>query len=389
MAKQICSEAQQLAQDACVKHSRRPKLVVITVGSCALGKTHPDGQKRLQLFAPNDRSWFSKSETGFVHGIDVHEVDMPEETSTSELLRELIKHRDADGIQLMRPLPEAINFDKAIAAISLAQDVDGLHFGRIGSSPPATVAGILKILESYDVCLKGSHAVVIGRSELLGQPLAKFLLAHGATVTLTHSETENLGSICSAADLIACCVGSPRILRPQWVKAGAVVLNVGTTFCNDDSMVPDIPPIEELQHAKLVVRSVGPISISMLLRNVAQNAVSRPVHQRGASHNTPPLTAAEIAKNIANIGDWSLVQIDDGAHFIKRDFHMPAYVDAIEFVSRVSHVAEVMNHHPHLSIQHKCTDGAVVTVEISTYALSALSKYDFDLAAEINQLVTT
>jgi len=376
-----------LAQNACIKHGLRPKLVVITIGCEPLGKTHPDGQRRLQLFAANDRSWFSKTEAGIAHGIDVHEVDMVAETSTQELLREIRKHRDADGIQLMRPLPDGIDFDEVRDAVSLSQDVDGLHFGRACASPPATVEGIQRILEHYDVRLKGSRVVVIGRSDLLGQPLATMLTASGATVTLAHRDTEDLGSLCSAADLLICCVGSPRLVRSEWVKPGAVVLNVGTTSCSD-SMIPDIPHFEELKHAMLVVRSVGPISMSMLLRNVAQKAAARPPRAAGADHTTPALTASEVASSLSSMAEWTLATNEDGIHVLKRDVHMPTYVDAVDFVNRATAMAEAMNHHPNFRLSHKCVDGAAVCIETFTYDLSALSKFDFDLATEIDQLLT-
>jgi len=289
VAREVNLETRRLAREALAKHGRPPRLVVVTVGSAPLGRTHPDGPKRLQLLAPEDASWFSKEKTGRALGVEVLELDLPESATTHELVRLLKDHPEADGIQLMWPLPPTIDAREAYAAIPSRQDVDGAHFpGRLdpalspefGAHPPVACCGVLRTLEHYGVSIDGRQVLVIGRSWLTGQPLASLLASKGATVTLAHSGSRDLDNLCGAADIVISAVGKPGLVNIDRVKSGAVVVNIGTTFAHGD-LVPDILPAEDdtPHHAELVVRSVGPISVATLLRNVAENAAMAPACQ--------------------------------------------------------------------------------------------------------------
>jgi len=289
VAELVRSETKQLAEEVRNKHSRPPKLVIVNVGKEALSREHMDGLRRLQLFAPADASWFSKVESGAALGISVEEVNMPHNTTTELLLAELRRQHDCDGLQLMWPLPPHIDATRAYSSIPMHQDVDGVHFfARISqrtvgegahmidtACAPATCAGVIRLLDHYGISPEGLKTLVVGRSRLLGQPLSALLCARGATVTLAHRQSMDLHKLCGEADLLVTAAGSPRLIQGSWVKPGATVINIGTTFEND-TIVPDIAPFEDFKHAKLVVRTVGPLSAAMLFRNVAQVAAYRP-----------------------------------------------------------------------------------------------------------------
>ncbi|CAE8694253.1 unnamed protein product [Polarella glacialis] len=392
----IHAETAELAKQAVAKHGRSPKLVVVTVGETSLGHNHPEGPRRLQLFAHESCSWFSKSKTGASLGVDVEEIVLPKECSTQELLSELRRHRDADGLQLMWPMPSSIDAKAAYEAIPWRQDVDGAHFLGRALAPggsraltdalhaPVTCEGVLRVLDHYKVSLEGSRAVIVGRSWLVGQPLAHLLGSKGATCTLVHSSSKDLGRVCLEADLIVSAAGHPRLLCSEWVKPGAVVVNVGTSFC-EDSMVPDIAPLEHLKHALLVVRTVGPTSVAVLLRNVAQNALSRDVRAIGATSNTPSLTPEEALAMVHS--GWFLARANDKGNLsLQRTFYFPTYPEAVDFVAAASEEAENLNHHPNIQLTHHCQNGATVTASVSTYATAALSHYDCNLASKLDSI---
>jgi len=398
VAEILRSEAQLLAGEAKHKHGRLPKLVVVTVGKKSLGRQHLDGDRRLQLFASSDTSWFSKQESGAALGIDVEEVNLPESVSTEQLLAELRRHHDSDGLQLMWPLPPHIDATLAYSAIPMYQDVDGAQFlarsqasVREGaqkidvSHAPATCGGIGKLLQYYDISLEGLKTLVVGRSGLLGQPLAAMFCAEGATVTLAHRKSVDLQKLCGEADLLVSAAGSPRLIQGKWVKPGATVINIGTSFAND-TIVPDVAPFEDFKHAKLVVRTVGPLSAAMLFRNVAEVAASRPVRPIGATTATPTLSQEQVLDRLGSLPGWSLASGIDGASVLQRDFKVPSYKQAADFVHATCELAEGMNHHPNLQLTHQCTAGVILKAEVSTYACTAITEFDFELASKMSEL---
>jgi len=170
-------------------------------------------------------------------GMDSLKVEMPSATTTSELLAkiaELNANPDVHGILLQHPVPSQIDERLCFDAIELNKDVDGvtcLGFGRMAMGEEAygcaTPKGIMRLLEAYEIPLQGKHAVVVGRSPILGKPMAAMLLNANATVTICHSRTENLQNHVAQADVIVGAVGIPEFIKADWVKDGAVVVDAG------------------------------------------------------------------------------------------------------------------------------------------------------------------
>ena len=170
-------------------------------------------------------------------GMDSMAVEMPASTTTEELLlkiESLNNNPDVHGILLQHPVPEQIDERACFDAIALHKDVDGvpcLGFGRMAMGEEAygcaTPQGIMRILEHYEIDVEGKHAVVVGRSPILGKPMAMMLLQKNATVTICHSRTRDLPDIVAQADILVGAVGKPEFIRADWVKEGAVVVDAG------------------------------------------------------------------------------------------------------------------------------------------------------------------
>ena len=170
-------------------------------------------------------------------GMDSITVELPEETTTDELLAkiaELNEDPNCHGILLQHPVPPQIDERACFDAIALAKDVDGvtcLGFGRMAMGEEAygsaTPQGIMRLLEANEIALSGKHAVVVGRSPILGKPMAMMLLNANATVTICHSRTENLEALVQQADIVVGAVGKPEFIKAAWIKDGAVVVDAG------------------------------------------------------------------------------------------------------------------------------------------------------------------
>jgi methylenetetrahydrofolate dehydrogenase (NADP+)/methenyltetrahydrofolate cyclohydrolase len=170
-------------------------------------------------------------------GMDSMAVELPSDTTTEQLLakiNELNNNPAVHGILLQHPVPEQIDERACFDAIALNKDVDGvtcLGFGRMAMGEPAygsaTPAGIMRILDHYQVPLEGKHAVVVGRSPILGKPMAMMLLNANATVTICHSRTRNLRELVKQADIVVGAVGIPEFIKGEWIKDGAVVVDAG------------------------------------------------------------------------------------------------------------------------------------------------------------------
>jgi methylenetetrahydrofolate dehydrogenase (NADP+) / methenyltetrahydrofolate cyclohydrolase len=170
-------------------------------------------------------------------GMGSMRVEMPSSTTTGELLAkidELNANPDVHGILLQHPVPAQIDERACFDAIALAKDVDGvtcLGFGRMAMGEAAygcaTPQGIMRLLAHYDIDIEGKHAVVVGRSPILGKPMAMMLLEKNATVTICHSRTKNLPELIAQADILVGAVGKPEFIKADWVKAGAVVVDAG------------------------------------------------------------------------------------------------------------------------------------------------------------------
>ena len=181
-----------------------------------------------------------------------------------------------DGILVQLPLPKDVRANTVAEAIDPAKDVDALHplnAGRLllgePGLRPCTPLGIMEILARHDVALEGAHAVVIGRSSIVGKPVSLLLQQAHATVTMCHSRTRDLAELCRMADVLVAAVGVPRLVRRDWVKPGAAVVDVGVSEV-DGALVGDVDTEGMLGRARLVTphrRGVGPMTITMLLRN--------------------------------------------------------------------------------------------------------------------------
>jgi methylenetetrahydrofolate dehydrogenase (NADP+) / methenyltetrahydrofolate cyclohydrolase len=214
-------------------------------------------------------------------GILSKRIHLPSDTTTKELL-ETIQSLNEDagvhGILLQHPVPSQIDERAAFEAIAIEKDVDGvtsLGFGQtslgFGAYPSCTPAAILEIMDHYELPIAGKHAVVIGRSPILGKPVSMMLLNRNATVTTCHSYTENLEEIVQRADIVVAAVGKPNFVKGTWIKEGAMILDAGYNKGN----IGDVDYEECLDKADAITPvpgGVGPVTISMLLKQTVQAA---------------------------------------------------------------------------------------------------------------------
>ena len=222
-----------------------------------------------------------KQETCKRVGMESLAINLPKETSTEELLLkidELNNDKKIHGILLQHPVPNQINERECFERISIEKDVDGvtcMGFGRMSMGLSAygscTPAGIMRILEFYDVDISGMNAVVVGRSPILGKPMAMMLLNKNATVTICHSRTKELEDHVRNADLVVGAVGVPKLIKKEWLKKGAVVIDAGyhPEKCGDI----DLDGIEEIASSYTPVPGgVGPMTINTLILNTMEAA---------------------------------------------------------------------------------------------------------------------
>jgi methylenetetrahydrofolate dehydrogenase (NADP+) / methenyltetrahydrofolate cyclohydrolase len=216
-------------------------------------------------------------------GIEPTDIRLPEDTSQAEVLErieELNADEGVDGILVQTPLPDHLDTAGLQAAVDPLKDVDGLHPVNVGllhlgrpSLVPATPLGVMELLAEYGVRLEGSRAVVIGRSDIVGRPVAALLTHANATVTVCHSRTQDLGRHTSAADVLVVAVGTAGLVGPDMVQRGAAVVDVGTNR-TDAGLVGDVDPevVEVAGFLTPVPGGVGPMTIACLLENTVRAA---------------------------------------------------------------------------------------------------------------------
>jgi methylenetetrahydrofolate dehydrogenase (NADP+)/methenyltetrahydrofolate cyclohydrolase len=238
-------------------------------------------------------------------GLRGDERIFPETLSEAELLAEIDRlNRDdaVDGILVQLPLPKHIDSHKVIDAIDPAKDVDGFHPQNVGrlhlgrpSLTPCTPSGIIRLLDAYDLQIEGKHAVVIGRSDIVGKPVAALLLQRNATVTICHSRTVNLPAVARKADIVVAAIGKPFFVTSEMVKAGAAVIDVGINRIdagsaalvahdeaksaslakNGHTVVGDVDFVRVREVAAWITPvpgGVGPMTIAMLMKNTVTAA---------------------------------------------------------------------------------------------------------------------
>ncbi|HXY81377.1 MAG TPA: bifunctional 5,10-methylenetetrahydrofolate dehydrogenase/5,10-methenyltetrahydrofolate cyclohydrolase [Gaiellaceae bacterium] len=219
-------------------------------------------------------------------GIDARDIRLPAETSEEELLAllaELNADDAVDGILVQLPLPSHIEEAKAIGAVDPGKDVDGFHPVNAGllylgrpALVPGTPLGIMRMLAEYEIEPKGAHAVVVGRSNIVGKPMAHLLLQSHATVTICHSRTRDLERHTLDADILVAAIGRLHVIRADMVKPGATVIDVGMNR-TDDGLFGDVDPAagERAAFMTPVPGGVGPMTIAMLLKNTVAAARAR------------------------------------------------------------------------------------------------------------------
>ena len=246
-----------------------PKLAVIMVGD----------DKASKVYVKN------KSKACEEVGVEFEEYLLPANTKMKELL-ELIEKLNNDvtvhGILVQSPLPEGLDANEAFKTISPKKDVDGfnpINVGKLSLNQDCFVSctpfGIIKMLETYNIPIEGANAVIIGRSNIVGKPLAKCLLNKNATVTVCHSKTNNLSEHTKRADILISAIGKPKFVTADMVKEGATVIDVGINRMEDGKLVGDTDfenIKEKVSYITPVPGGVGPMTIAMLMYNVVKAA---------------------------------------------------------------------------------------------------------------------
>lgn len=263
---QIKSEISEQIQTYIQQGKRAPGLAVVLVGA----------DPASQIYVGNKRKSCEQI------GIQSTSYDLPETTTQEELLaliETLNQDEVIDGILVQLPLPAHIDSSKVIEAILPSKDVDGFHpynVGRLCQRIPTlrscTPYGIVKLLEKTNLNVRGKHAVIVGASNIVGRPMAMELLLLGCTVTVTHRFTENLEQHVRQADLLVVAVGKPHLVKGEWVKEGAIVIDVGINRI-DGKIVGDVEFDVASQKASYITPvpgGVGPMTVAMLMQNTLQ-----------------------------------------------------------------------------------------------------------------------
>ena len=268
IAQAVRGEVAAEIESWCAAGGPRPGLATVLVGHDPASAVYVGGKQRACAEVGIE---------GFAH-------DLPADAAQADVAQLLVELNEDDrvsGILLQLPTPPHIDGSHLTTLIDASKDVDGLtplSAGLLAKGlpglRPCTPAGIVELLRRYEVVLEGAEAVIVGRSDLVGKPLAALLLAENATVTLCHSRTRDLGAVCRRADVLVAAVGRPRMIAGDWIKPGAAVIDVGINR-TDDGLVGDVD-FEAAAHVAGLITpvpgGVGPMTIAMLLRNTLSAA---------------------------------------------------------------------------------------------------------------------
>ena len=247
----------------------QPGLVVLLVGENPASQTYVRNKER------------AAAKIGILSKVE----KLPETISEEELLAEIDKYNQDSrfhGILVQLPLPKHIDEEKILLAIDPKKDVDGFHPMNLGrlfvGKPemiPCTPYGIMKMFEAYDIDLTGKRAVVIGRSNIVGKPMAQLLLMKNATVTIAHSKTEHLAEVAKEADILVVAIGRGHFVTKEFVKPGAVVIDVGMNRNQEGKLIGDVAFDEVSEIASYITpvpKGVGPMTITMLMYQTVKAA---------------------------------------------------------------------------------------------------------------------
>jgi methylenetetrahydrofolate dehydrogenase (NADP+)/methenyltetrahydrofolate cyclohydrolase len=271
IAAQIREEAARDAARFRLSHGRPPRLVVFVAGEDPASAVYVRNKTRAAAAA----------------GIDAQTVELPESVSTEDLLALVLRADDddaTDGILVQMPLPGGVDGRRVLDAVAPEKDVDGFHpinVGLLQQGRPrfvsCTPAGILELLIRSGIPVSGRRAVIIGRSDIVGKPMAALLLAGNATVTITHSKTRDLPAVCREAEILVAAVGRAGLVTAEFVRDGAVVIDVGITRTAEGLRGDvDFDAVKEKASAITPVPGgVGPLTVAMLLRNTVAAAQGR------------------------------------------------------------------------------------------------------------------
>jgi methylenetetrahydrofolate dehydrogenase (NADP+)/methenyltetrahydrofolate cyclohydrolase len=254
------------------RHGRAPGLHVVLAGDDPASAVYVRGKEKAAMEA---------GVAGHVHRLPA----TVSEDALLDLVAELNRDDRVDGILVQLPLPEGIRATEVLAAVDPKKDVDGFHAVSVGAlwsgQPglvPCTPRGCIRLLDHAGVRLEGARAVVVGRSNIVGKPVAALLLARHATVTIAHSKSHDLPGICREADVLVAAVGRPRMIGANFVKPGAAVIDVGINRGADGKLCGDVDfaPAEKVAGVITPVPGgVGPMTIAMLLENTLSAARAR------------------------------------------------------------------------------------------------------------------
>ena len=267
LSQELKDEMRQEVEALAQKYGRRPCLMVVIVGNNPASQSYVRGKIKATEYV----------------GFDGTLVSLPEDVSEEALIAEierLNQDEQVDGILVQLPLPKHISEDRVIDAISPEKDVDGFHATNVARLwlnqsciVPCTPKGVIVMLERAGIEISGKNAVVVGRSNIVGKPVAKLLLDRNATVTIAHSRTKNLQEVCRQADILVAAVGRPQMLTADYIKPGATVIDVGINRLEDGRLVGDV----DFEGAKEIAGAitpvpggVGPMTITMLMRNTIE-----------------------------------------------------------------------------------------------------------------------
>lgn len=267
LSQSLKDEMKNEVVELATRYGRKPCLDVIIVGNDPASRSYVRGKIKATEYC----------------GIDGKLIELPETISEEELLHtiaDLNNNDNVDGILVQLPLPKHIDEGKVIAAISPAKDVDGFHpenVARLWLNQecilPCTPKGIIVILERAGIEMEGKRAVIVGRSNIVGKPVAKLLLDKNCTVTIAHSRTHNLAEVCREADILVTAVGCEKVIKADFIKPGAAVMDVGINRTEEGHLVGDVDfeAVKDIAgYITPVPGGVGPMTITMLMRNTIE-----------------------------------------------------------------------------------------------------------------------
>ena len=264
--KSVTSEINQLKAQG----KRLPGLAVVLVGNNPASHTYVTNKEKACI------------KLG-IHS-EIHKLTAStSEPEVAKLIKSLNNNNKIDGILIQLPLPSHIKIENIIEHLDPNKDIDGLHPYNLGKLfslqnclTPCTPLGIMEMLKYYSINVSGMSATVIGRSTLVSKPVSMLLLRENATVTITHSKTENIEEITKSADILICAIGKPKLVKKHWIKSNAVVIDVGINKINENGIEKICGDVDfedvstDCQAITPVPGGIGPVTIAMLMKNTLQ-----------------------------------------------------------------------------------------------------------------------